>query len=317
MNSIATERNGMVTPFGIHGKLHVEGSQLMNENGAPCQLKGISTHNISLYPEYVNEACFTQLTDKFGMSMLRIAMYSAEADDVLGYADGDDAHRAELEAMVINAAEICAKLGIYMIVDWHILLDYDPNMHTDKAIQFFQNICTKLKAYDHIIYEICNEPNMDTTWKQITNYANQVIPVIREIDPEKIIIVGTPVWSQRVDEAAKAPLSYPNLVYTLHFYADTHKDELRQLMVDAINDGLPVFVSEFGICDASGNGPINDEETDKWIALMNQYKVSYVLWNLSNKDETSAILAPTCTGCCDFEEDDFSECGKRVAGYCK
>ena len=317
MISCATERNGKTTPFGAHGKLHVTGNKLMDEHQLPCQLKGISTHNISLYPEYVNEACFTQLTDKFGMSMLRIAMYSALADDVLGYADGDDAHRAKLEAMMIESAEICAKLGIYMIVDWHILLDYDPNMHTDKAIRFFKNICPKLKDYDHIIYEICNEPNMDTTWAQITTYANQVIPVIREIDPDKIIIVGTPVWSQRVDEAAKAPLSYPNLVYTLHFYADTHKDELRQLMVNAIADGLPVFVSEFGICDASGNGPINDEETNKWIALMNEHQISYALWNLSNKDETSAILAPGCTKSFDFEEDDFSACGKRVASYMK
>ena len=315
MVSIATERNGNSTPFGMHGKLHVEGAQLMDAHQMPCQLKGISTHNISLYPEYVNEACFTELTDKFGMSMLRIAMYSAEADDVLGYADGDDVHRTELERMILESAEITAKLGIYMIIDWHILLDYDPNMHTDEAILFFKNVCPKLKAYDHIIYEICNEPNMDTTWAQITEYANQVIPVIREIDPDKVIIVGTPVWSQRVDEALKAPLAYPNLVYTLHFYADTHKDELRQLMVDAINGGLPVFVSEFGICDASGNGPINDEETNKWIALMNQYKVSYALWNLSNKDETSAILAPTCTRSSGFEEEDFSPCGKRVTGY--
>ncbi|MBR3825237.1 MAG: glycoside hydrolase family 5 protein [Lachnospiraceae bacterium] len=314
---ITTERNGMATPFGIHGKLHVDGAKLMDEHQNVCQLKGISTHNISLYPEYVNEGCFTQLTDKFGMSTLRIAMYSAEADDVKGYADGDDVHRDELEKMVLESAEICAKLGIYMILDWHILLDYDPNMHTDMAIRFFKNVCPALKKYDNIIYEICNEPNMDTTWEQITNYANQVIPVIREIDPDKVIIVGTPVWSQRVDEAAKAPLAYPNLVYTLHFYADTHKEDLRNLMVNAIKDGLPVFVSEFGICDASGNGPINDEETGKWIDLMNEYDVSFVLWNLSNKAETSAILAPTCTVTTEFSEDDFSECGKRVAGYMK
>ncbi len=315
MTLCATERNGKTTPFGTHGKLHVEGCHLMDEHQNICQLRGISTHNISLYPEYVNEACITELTDKFGMSMFRVAMYSALADDVLGYADGDDAHRKELEDMMVKAAEICASLGIYMIVDWHILLDYDPNMHTDKAIQFFRNVSERLKNYDHILYEICNEPNMDTTWEQITNYANQVIPVIREIDPDKVIIVGTPSWSQKVDEAAKAPLAYPNLVYTLHFYADTHKEYLREIMVNALKDGLAVFVSEFGICDASGNGPINDEETNLWISLMNEHKVSYAIWNLSNKEETSAILAPTCKVNCNFTEDDFSECGKRVAGY--
>lgn len=317
MTLIATTRNDKTTPYGAHGKLHVEGTQLMDANNQPVQLKGISTHNISLYPEYVNEAAFTQFVDQFGINTMRMAMYSALADDVYGYADGDDAHRAELEEMMVNAAEYCAKLGIYMIVDWHILLDPDPNTHMDKAIQFFKNVCPRLAGYDNIVYEICNEPNMDTTWARICNYANNVIPVIREILPDCVIIVGTPVWSQRVDEAAKAPLSYPNLVYTLHFYADTHKDSLRQLMVDAIKDGLPVFVSEFGICDASGNGPINDEETNKWIDLMNEYKISYMIWNLSNKAETSAILAPTCTVNCNFTEDDFSECGKRVAGYMK
>lgn len=317
MSKCVLERNGKSTPFGIHGKLHVKGSKLMDEHQCICQLKGISTHNISLYPEYVNEACFTQLTDKFGISTLRIAMYSAEADDVKGYADGDDFHRNELEKLVIDSAGICAKLGIYMILDWHILLDYDPNMHTDMAIQFFNNVCPKLKEFDNIIYEICNEPNMDTSWAQITNYANQVIPVIRRIDPDKVIIVGTPVWSQRVDEAAKAPLNYPNLVYTLHFYADTHKDDLRNLMVTAINEGLPIFVSEFGICDASGNGSINDLETNKWIDLMNKHDISYVLWNLSNKNETSAILNPTCMVNSNFTEEDFSECGKRIAGYMK
>ncbi len=317
MTNISKERNGVVTPFGIHGKLHVEGAKLLNEKGEVCQLKGISTHNVGLYPEYINEACITELTDKFGISVFRLAMYSGEADDIFGYGDGDDANRARLEAIMLEAVDICAKLGIYVIVDWHILRDGNPNTHADMAEAFFRKVCPKLAAYDHVIYEICNEPNTEGTWAEVTRYANRIIPVIREIDPNKVIIVGTPVWSQRVDEAVAAPLTFPNLVYTLHFYADTHRDTLRQLMVDAVKDGLPVFVSEFGICDASGNGPVNDEQTDIWMDLLNELQISYVLWNLSNKDETSAILAPTCTVTSDFKEEDFSECGKRVAGYMK
>lgn len=315
MAIIATERNGISTPFGLHGKLHVEGSGLMNEANKICQLKGISTHNLSLYPEYTNEACITDLTERFGISAFRLAMYSAEADDVKGYADSDDAHRAYLEKMILDAVKVCAKLGIYVLVDWHILLDYNPNIHADSAIQFFSNICPKLKEYDNVLYEICNEPNLETTWAEITEYAHRVIPVIRELDPTKVIIVGTPVWSQRVDEATKAPLPYPNLVYALHFYADTHRDELRALMADAVEAGLPVFVSEFGICDASGNGPVNDEQTNLWIDLMNKYSISYIIWNLSNKDETSAILTPACTKHCGFTDADFSECGKRIKNY--
>lgn len=315
MTNCTTERNGKKTPYGLHGKLHITGNKLMDENNNICQLKGISTHNISLYPEYTSEQCITELAEHFGFSVYRLAMYSAEADDVKGYADGSIEHKKNLEKIIFNAVETCAKLGIYVLVDWHILFDYDPNIHKDSAIEFFSNICPKLKSYDNVIYEICNEPNKDTTWAQISEYANEIIPLIRKLDPDKVIIVGTPVWSQRVDEAAKAPLPYPNLAYTLHFYADTHRDDLRNLMENAINDGLPVFVSEFGICDASGNGPVNDEQTNIWIDLMNKYQISYILWNLSNKDETSAILSPSCNKTSGFTEEDFSECGKRVPGY--
>lgn len=318
MTACATNRNNKLTPFGKHGKLRIEGKHLVNASGEICQLRGLSSHNISCYPEYINDSTITELTDRFELDVFRYAMYSAFADDVNGYADSDDAHREKLESLLMDMVETTAKLGIYLIIDWHILLDFDPNMHTDMAIHFFQNICPKLKDYDHVIYEICNEPNMDCTWEQICNYANQVIPAIQNIDDSKVIIVGTPVWSQRVDEPAKNPLPYKNLTYTLHFYADTHRDDLRKLMVDAITEAnLPIFVSEFGICDASGNGPVNEEQSLIWLDLLDEHKISYVLWNLSNKAETSAIIKPECTKLNSFEDDDFSASGNFLASMTK
>ena len=313
MAIIATERNGISTPFGLHGKLHVEGSGLMNEANKICQLKGISTHNLSLYPEYINEACITDLTERFGISAFRLAMYSAEADDVKGYADSDDAHRAYLEKMILDAVKVCAKLGIYVLVDWHILLDYNPNIHADSAIQFFSNICPKLKEYDNVLYEICNEPNGGTGWKDIKAYAEEVIPVIRQYDDDAIIIVGTPNWSQYVDQAAADPITgYDNIMYALHFYAATHKDSLRKTMMAAIDAGLPVFVTEYGICDASGSGGIDEYQANEWVKTMNSYNVSYVAWNLSNKNETSAMISSGCNKVSGFSESDLSACGKWV-----
>lgn len=310
-----TTRNGKTTPFGKHGKLHIEGANLLDENGTPCQLKGLSSHNISCYPEYINEKTISELTDYFNLDVFRYAMYSGFADDVNGYADSNDLHRKELEDLLYDMVETTAKLGIYLIIDWHILLDYDPNIHADMALQFFSKICPVLKDCDHIIYEICNEPNMKDdvkcTWEEISNYANKIIPEIQSVDDSKIIIVGTPIWSQRVDEAAANPLKYKNITYTLHFYADTHKDSLRELMVNTIeNYHLPIFVSEFGICDASGNGPVNEEQSLIWLDLLDKYKISYILWNLSNKNETSAILKPDCSKITGFEPNDFSDSGK-------
>ena len=126
-----------------------------------------------------------------------------------------------------------------------------------------------------------------------------------------MIIVGTPNWSQFVDQAAADPITeYDNIMYTLHFYAATHKDDLRDKMAAALDSGLPVFVTEYGICDASGNGAIDQEQADRWVELMDRYGVSYAAWNLSNKDESSAILKSTCGKTSGFEEGDLSASGQ-------
>ena len=318
MNFVCSERNGKATPFGKHGRLHVDGRHLVDENGEVVALHGISTHNLNYYPEYVNEEAFTQFTDEYGVDIMRLAMYSGAADGVNGYADTDDEGRRKLEELVLAGVRICASLGIYCLVDWHILLDYNPKMHEDMAAKFWNSMALRLRDYDNVIFEICNEPNMNTetgdkaTWDDIRDYAHHIIDVIKDIDESKVIIVGTPVWSQRVDDASDNPLEYDNIMYTLHFYADSHRDELRGRMKYALNKDLPIFVTEFGICDASGNGPINDSETEIWLKELEANRISYVIWNLSNKDETSAILKPECDKINNFTSDDLSPCGERM-----
>lgn len=320
MKSIALERNGKITPYGKYGHLSVSGRYLVDEKGNHVVLKGVSTHNISIYPEYVNSDCFATFAD-YGASIMRLAMYSANADDVDGYADGTEEHRKELEELILKGVQVCADLGLYCMVDWHILFDYDPNMHIDMALRFWKTMCPILKEYDNVIIEICNEPCMNfdtgykTTWDEIKNFANQVIPVIREIDDSKIIIVGTPCWSQDVDTAADAPLSFDNIMYTLHFYADTHRDEIRNKAKYALSKNLPLFVSEFGVGDALGDGIINDEQSDIWINLLLENDISHIIWNLSNKAETSSIIKPDCTKTGVFTDEDLSESGKRMKKY--
>lgn len=321
MKTIALSRNGQATAYGLHGHLAVSGKNLVNKNGEIVQLQGVSTHNLSCYPEYVNKDCFTSLVDIYHASIIRLAMYSANADNVDGYSDGSDAHRLELEQLILDGVQICADLGIYCMVDWHILFDYNPNMHTDMAIKFWTKMCPLLKEYDNVLLEICNEPNMNfdtgekTTWEEIVNFSNQVIPVIRKIDADKVIIVGTPTWSQDVDAAADSPLAFDNIMYTLHFYADSHREEIRKKAVYAMSKNLPLFVTEFGVCDALGDGIINDEQSDIWINLLTENNISYIIWNLSNKDETSSILKPDCTQTGAISDKDLTESGLRMKKY--
>lgn len=286
--------------------LHVEGTRLTDEFGTPVQLKGISTHGLAWYPEYVNEACFRQLKEEWGIDVVRLAMYTAESG---GYCT--DGNREELKALVRNGVEYATDCGLYVIIDWHILSDGNPNTHLDEAKKFFGEMSEEYAEYDNVLYEICNEPNGGTSWSEVKGYAEEIIPVIRANDGEGIILVGTPNWCQYVDQAAADPITgYDNIMYTLHFYAATHTDSLRKTMSEAVEDGLPVFVSEYGICDASGNGAIDTNQADRWVEAMDEYGISYVAWNLSNKSESSALLKSGCGKRNGFSDEDLSDSGR-------
>ena len=290
----------------ISGALQVSGTKLTNKDGHAVQLKGISTHGLSWFPEYVNKECFRQLREEWNVNVIRLAMYTSEYG---GYCSGGD--QEALKELIRNGVEYASELDMYVILDWHILSDGNPNTYLDQARDFFQEMSQDYASRNNVLYEICNEPNGSTSWSDIKAYAEEIIPVIRNNDEDGIIIVGTPNWSQYVDQAAADPISgYDNIMYSLHFYAATHKDSLRKAMTDAIDAGLPIFVSEYGICDASGNGSIDENQARKWIDVMNQYGISYVAWNLSNKSETSAILSAGCNKTSGFTEDDLSSSGR-------
>ena len=289
------------------GRLHVKGTKLVDKKGHEVQLRGVSTHGLSWYPQYVNDKCFAQLHDQWGANVVRLAMYTEEYN---GYCSGDAKNRSDLKKLIKKGVRLAKKHKMYVIVDWHILSDGNPNSHKKEAKAFFREMSREFKGYNNVIYEICNEPNNGTSWKEIKSYARSVISTIRKNDKKAVIVVGTPTWSQDVDQAAADPIKGDNIMYALHFYAATHKADLRNKMTAAINKGLPVFVTEYGICDASGNGAIDKKEADRWIQTMDEYGVSYIAWNLSNKQESSSIIKSSCSKVSGFKKSDLSDEGK-------
>jgi len=115
-------------------------------------------------------------------------------------------------------------------------------------------------------------------------------------DPDNIVIVGTRQWSQMVSEAAADPIKDKQVVYTLHYYAGTHKQWLREEARKAMDKGVALFVSEFGTCDASGNGHLDPEESAIWFAFLNEHKISWCNWSIADKDETASALKPNANG---------------------
>lgn len=289
------------------GRLHVKGTKLVDKKGHEVQLRGVSTHGLSWYPQYVNDKCFAQLHDKWGANVVRLAMYTEEYN---GYCSGDAKNCSDLKKLIKKGVRLAKKHKMYVIVDWHILSDGNPNSHKKEAKAFFREMSREFKGYNNVIYEICNEPNNGTSWKEIKSYARSVISTIRKNDKKAVIVVGTPTWSQDVDQAAADPIKGDNIMYALHFYAATHKADLRNKMTAAINKGLPVFVTEYGICDASGNGAIDKKEADRWIQTMDEYSVSYIAWNLSNKQESSSIIKSSCPKVSGFKKSELSDEGR-------
>ncbi len=296
--------------LSLHGALSVDGTDLVDQNGEKIQLYGVSTHGLAWFPQYVNEDAFRTLHDDWNINCVRLALYT---DEYGGYANGGD--KENLKSIIRNGIAYATSQDMYVIVDWHVLNDRDPNVHKADALAFFEEITTEYADYTNIIYEICNEPNGHATWESVKSYANEVIPVIRAHDEDAVILVGSPTWSQDIDKAAADPLDFDNIMYTLHFYADTHRESLRSRLETCIDNGLPVFISEFGTCDASGNGGNNFDQTSKWLELIENYNLSFFSWSLCNKAETSAVISPSCSKTSDWTEGELSETGKWLRNY--
>lgn len=304
------------TPVATHGRLSVKGPDLVDAKGRKFQLRGISTHGINWdvgYP-YVNKAAFKTLRDDWGVNAVRLAMYTSEYN---GYCSGGN--RAQLRNQIYKGVKYATELGMYVIIDWHILNDGNPMNQLAQAKSFFAIMSKKYKKQNNIIYEICNEPN-GCDWRTIKSYATQVIRVIRKYDKKAIITVGTPTWSQlgsdgTHNEVADSPIKgFKNIMYSLHFYANewSHNQYLPAKLAYARKKGIAVMVTEFGMSAASGGGGISKTNMKKWFTRLNKYNVSYFCWSLSNKNESCSLLSSRTRKTSRWKTSDLSAAGKYI-----
>ena len=269
------------------------------------QLRGVSTHGLAWFPEYVNEEAFRTLRDDWNVNTIRLAMYTAENG---GYCTGGN--REEMLDLIDQGVAYTEALRMYVIIDWHILSDPNPGIYQSEAEQFFDLVSEKYGDKTHVLYEICNEPQESPFQEVIKPYAEDIIKVIRKNDADAVILVGTNTWSQDVDEVIGNELDDSNVMYTLHFYAGTHKDALRKKLRTALDADVPVYISECSIVDAPGNGPVDYSSAEAWLSLIRTYGISYNAWSLCNKDESSALISPACNKVSGWTEQDLSETGK-------
>ena len=299
------------TPVAEHGQLSVKGANIVDQSGNKFQLIGMSTHGLGWFPKAVSKQSFKVFRDDWNCNAMRLAMYIEES-----WGGSESLYLAQPETnyqLVTKGVDACIDLGMYVIVDWHVLNPGDPTTHTKESKEFFGKIAKEYGDYPNIIYEICNEPNGNVSWSKIKTYADEVIAEIRKYDSDAVIICGTPTWSQDFDKAKNDRLSDKNTVYALHFYANTHTDWLRDRLTQCYNAGLPVLVSEFGTCDASGNGGFNKDQTKKWLSLLDSYSIGYFNWSFCDKGETaSAFKSGTDLSNIKAGTDQLTESGKLI-----
>ena len=292
------------TPYGKHGALHVDGLQVKDKYDQPFTLRGASTHGMHWGDgeTFLNKTAFQNLRDEWGVNMVRLVSYVTQG----GYTDGA---KDKLDKHIREGVSDLTDLGMYAIIDWHVHAE-NPNDKKSEAIQFFDSYSKKYKDQSNIIYEICNEPT-GTPWNQLRPYAVDVVNTIRANDPDAIIVVGTNTWSQDVDEVATngGKINDRNVMYTIHFYSGSHGESLREKVRTALKAGTPVFCTEFGVCDASGNGGFNLEEADRWIDFFEENGISYCCWSLSKKNESASMLSPECNKVNGFTNADLGATG--------
>lgn len=282
--------------------LHVEGTALLNDSGDTVVLTGPSLGWHSNWERFYNPGTVKALKENWGANITRAAIGAHKSGDIVGTYDMDSAKAVNLAMTVIDAA---IDNGMYVICDWH---SHENTL--DNAKKFFTAITEKYGDSPNVLYEIWNEP-LEIPWQEVKDYATELIPVIRENAPGSVIIVGTPRWDQDVDAAAESPLEFDNVLYSLHYYAGTHKDWLRDKAVKAIDAGLPLIISECGSMDHTGDGPIDYESWNEWVGFADSNKLSMLMWDIADKNETcSMISADAPDNGMDWKEEHLKEWAK-------
>lgn len=298
-----------LTPVAANGQLKIVGTQVQNQHGKAVQLRGMSTHGIQWYWNCVNNASLDALANDWKADVLRISMYVQEG--------GYETDPAGFTAKVNQAIRMASDRGMYAVVDFHQLSPGDPNYNLANAKRFFTDIANANKNRNNIIYEIANEPN-NVSWARIRDYAHQVIPVIRAIDGDAPILVGTHGWGSLGISDGRSewdvinnPVNATNIAYTFHFYAGSHGDQYLNALANAASR-IPMWVSEFGTQTASGDGANNFTQTQRYIDLMRNRKISWTNWNYSDDHRSGAVWNSGACRSGNYSATNLKEAGRWI-----
>lgn len=283
-----------------HGLLRVRNGQIVDASEQSVQLKGMSLFWSQWSGAFWNKDAVATIARDWRATVVRAAM----GVEMGGYLSNPNGEKARIKEIV----EAAMQEGIYVIIDWH---DHNAHQHRQSAVEFFTEMAMLYGNNPHVVFEVFNEP-IDISWEEVKSYAEAVIAAIRAKGAQNLVIVGSPSWSQRVDLAANNPIRDSNVAYTLHYYAATHRQDLRNKASYALSKGLALFVTEFGVCEASGDGRIDYGESWQWFNFLDRHRIGWANWSLNDKPEAASALRPGANPRGGWTDADLTASGKFI-----
>jgi aryl-phospho-beta-D-glucosidase BglC (GH1 family) len=283
---------GGTRPVDINGQLSVCGTKLCNQHGNPIQLRGMSTHGLQWYRQCYDpgSAWIDALANDWKADVLRVSMYVQEG--------GYETNPTEFTALADRIIDKAIARGLYVVIDWHMLTPGDPMFNLTRARTYFTHMAQRYGNTPNVLYEIANEPNGSAaTWNRIREYSNAIIPTIRNIDPNGVVLIGTPHWSSLgmsgsgggPSEVINNPVAFANVMYVFHMYTASHGSTYLNALSNAANS-IPMFVTEWGTQEASGDGPNNFTMAQQYVDMMRTKQISWINWNYSDDSRSGAVF---------------------------
>lgn len=293
-------------PVSHFGKIISCGGNLCGEKtgtSVPIQLKGPSLYWSTGDPAVLfHSATVDWFVNNFEIGVIRAPMaikYYKENSEPISASDGNNGvtsygylstpagynEKGNQKKLIKDVVDAAIANDIYVIVDWH---SHNASRETNEAVTFFKDMATEYKDVPNLIWEIYNEPVSDDAGA-INNYAKSVVAAIRNAGNNNLVVVGTPFYSSQPNQQVSQGLhnTYSNIAYTLHFYAAANHDGYKSNGSSAMSSA-PIFITEWGASDASGDGNISDASS--WRSWMDQNKVSGCMWYAGTGTQSSAMF---------------------------
>jgi endoglucanase len=264
----------------VHGRLSVKGNKIVDKNGVPTTLHGMSLYCWAQQGwQFFNTEAINHFAQDWKCTVIRIAIRPQD------YSSNPTKEIAKVKTVM----DACISNGIYGIIDWHSMRGADRTLASSQ--EFFSTLATMYGKTPNIMYEPWNEPESDVWATTIKPYHEAVIAKIRAIDPDSIVICGNRQWDQLPEEASKNPITMSsNIAYSIHFYAASHKQSLRNNGAAALKNGVALFSTEYGLSSSSGNGTIDPAEGQLWWNWLDENNVGCANWSAAALGETSAAF---------------------------